>query len=347
MSTNLACVLHGKNDLRMEEREIPVPKSGQLLLKVAVVGICGTDISFWTRGEIGPFKPLKPMIMGHECSGIVSGLGPDVKGFIIGDRVAVEPGLPCRKCQLCKRGRYNLCHQMEFFALPPTDGAMRQFVTVDADYCFKIPNNMSMEEASFLEPLSVGLHACRKAKIGIGNKVLVLGAGPVGLITMMIAKATNATMALITDINDQRLKVAKEVGADETLNVNGLSTEDAVRIIVEKLGEAPDVVIECCGVQSSIELAIKSVKDGGTVMLVALGAEYVKVPILEVVAKEVNLHGVIKYSNTWPAAIEMIRSGKIKLDKLTLAHYKLDEALEAFKYAQKGEVIKVFINCGS
>ncbi|MCP9262506.1 Sorbitol dehydrogenase [Dirofilaria immitis] len=120
MSTNLACVLHGKNDLRMEQREIPIPKTGQLLINVSIVGICGTDLSFWTRGEIGPFKPLKPMIMGHECSGIVSSLGPNVKGFAVGDRVAIEPGVPCRRCQLCRRGRYNLCHEMEFlhFHLP-------------------------------------------------------------------------------------------------------------------------------------------------------------------------------------------------------------------------------------
>ncbi|MCP9262505.1 Sorbitol dehydrogenase [Dirofilaria immitis] len=198
---------------------------------------------------------------------------------------------------------------------------------------------MSMEEASFLEPLSVALHACRKANIGIGNKVLVLGAGPVGLISMMIAKSTNATMTLITDIMDHRLKIAKEVGADETINVKDLSIQDATRIIVEKLDdEAPDVVIECCGAQSSIELAIKAVKDGGKIVLVALGAEYVSIPILEVVAKR-------SISRVWPAAIEMIRSGKIKLDKLTLAHYKLDQAIEAFKYAKTGEAIKVFINC--
>uniref|UniRef100_A0A915PGE6 Sorbitol dehydrogenase n=1 Tax=Setaria digitata TaxID=48799 RepID=A0A915PGE6_9BILA len=331
----------------MEEQEVPVPKSGQLLIKVCTVGICGTDISFWTRGEIGPFKPSKPMVMGHECSGVVSGLGPDVHGFTIGDRVAIEPGVPCRKCEFCKRGRYNLCHKMEFFSLPPTDGAMRRFVAVDADYCFKIPDTMTMEEASFLEPLSVGLHVCRKAKIGIGNKVLVLGAGPVGLVSMMIAKATNATVAAVTDILDHRLKIAKEVGADETVNVKGLSATDAAKMIEEKIGGAADVVIECCGAQASIELAIKAVKDGGKVMLVALGAEYVNIPILEVVAKEVTVHGVIKYSNTWPAAIELIRSGKIQLDKLTTAHYKLEEAVEAFKFAQKGEVTKVFINCGS
>lgn len=347
MSKDLACVLYGKQDLRIEEREIPKAGPGQLLVKVHTVGICGTDVHFYTHGEIGPFKPTKPMIMGHESCGIVAGLGPDVTGFNIGDRVAVEPGVPCRKCDFCKRGRYNLCHDMKFFSLPPTDGALRRYVAIDADYCYKIPEGMSMEEASLVEPLSVGMHACRKANIGMGYKVLILGAGPVGLLTMMLAKATGATKAFITDIADNRLRIAKELGADEVINVSGLSPDELAKTLVEKFHGAPDVAIECCGVQSSIELAIKAVKDGGRVVLVALGADRVEIPVLEVVSKEVELCGVIKYADTWPAAIEMIRSGKIKLDKLTRKHYKLEDAVEAFKFSQKGEVMKVFVDCGS
>ncbi|VDN00410.1 unnamed protein product [Thelazia callipaeda] len=172
MSKNLACVLHGKNDLRIEECEMPVPKAGQLLIKVHTVGICGTDVHFWTHGKIGSLEPKKPMIMGHECSGVIAGIGSDVKDFALGDRVALEPGIACRKCSFCKHGRYNLCHEMEFFALPPTDGLI-------TDAYFRIPDSMSMEEASFLEPFSVGLHACRNANIEIGDKVLVLGAGQI------------------------------------------------------------------------------------------------------------------------------------------------------------------------
>lgn len=324
---------------------MPKPKEGQVLIKVHTVGICGTDVHFWTHGEIGPFKPTGPMVMGHEMSGTVAALGPNAKGLRVGDRVAVEPGVPCRHCHYCKIGRYNLCPDMKFFALPPTDGALRRYVAIDADYCFKIPDSMSMEDAALIEPLSVGLHAVRKAQIGIGFKVLVLGAGPVGLVSMMIAKANGATRAYVTDIMDHRLVVARELGADEGINVSGLDPASGAKLITEKFGGPPDVAIECCGVQSSIELAIKVVKDGGRIVLVALGAERVEIPVLEVVAKELDLCGVIKYADTWPAAIEMVRSGKIKLDKITRAFYKLEDAVGAFKYSQKGDVIKVFVNC--
>ncbi|VDN00066.1 unnamed protein product [Thelazia callipaeda] len=161
----------------------------------------------------------------------------------------------------------------------------------------------------------------------------------------MIAKSTNAAAVLITDIVDCRLAIAKEVGADEVLNVRGKSTNDAAELVKQKLGAEPDVVIECCGVQPSIELAIKSVKDGGNVILLGLGSEFVQIPILEVITKEINLRGAFKYSNTWPPAMELVRSGKVKLDKLTSAHFKLQDAPEAFKCSQKGEVIKVFVDC--
>lgn len=345
MEKNLCCVLHAVNDMRFEERPVPVPKSNQLLIRVHTVGICGSDIHFWQHGSIGHFVVKKPLILGHECCGTVVGLGDRVEGFKIGDRVAIEVGLGCRECEFCKSGKYNLCVKSTFYGTPPVDGALCRYVAHDADFCFKLPDNVSWEEGSYLEPLSVAVYACRRAKIAFGQKVLILGAGPIGLITLLTAKAAGVSKVIITDLLDSRLQKAKDLGADFTLNVKDMKPEDVAAKVAELLGCQPEVSLECSGAGPCIETGILATKSGGLLMLVGLGKPRDEIPIIEAALREVDIRGILRYENCYPTALELVASGAVKLDKLTKAHYKLEDAPEAFQRFLKGDVIKVFIDC--
>ncbi|EPB77995.1 GroES-like protein [Ancylostoma ceylanicum] len=216
---NLSAVLYGVNDIRLEQREVPIPAANQLLISVNTVGICGSDVHFWKNGAIGNFVVKEPMVLGHETCGTVAGVGAHVKGFSVGDRIAIEPGIPCRECEYCKIGRYNLCPEVKFFATPPTHGSLARYIVHDADFCYKLPDGVTSEEGALLEPLSVAVHACRRAQVQMGQRILVQGAGPVGTLCMMTARAAGATQVVITDLNPGRLELAKKLGADHTICV--------------------------------------------------------------------------------------------------------------------------------
>lgn len=165
---------------------------------MAAVGICGSDVHYWTHGRIGHFVLGSPMIIGHEAAGIVVGCGKNVNHLMPGDRVAVEPGVPCRQCADCKRGKYNLCKDIIFCATPPCNGNLTRFYTHAADFCHKLPDNVSLEEGALLEPISVAVQACKRAGVTLGSKVLITGAGPIGLVSMMVAKAMGASEVIIS-----------------------------------------------------------------------------------------------------------------------------------------------------
>ncbi|CAJ0938825.1 unnamed protein product, partial [Mesorhabditis belari] len=342
---NLSAVLYKKDDLRMEQRPIPTPGPQQLLVKIHTVGICGSDVHYLTHGAIGSFIVKAPLVLGHETAGVVEEVGDQVKGFSVGDRVALEPGVPCRRCYHCKLGTYNLCPDMGFFATPPFDGSLTRFVVHDADFCFKLPDHVTFEEGALLEPLSVGVHTVRRAGVKIGQKALILGSGPIGILTLLVSKAAGASAVVITDIDDGRLAMAKELGADYTINVRGKSIQQVKDEITACLGQPPHVSMECTGVATSVETAILTTLSGGTIVLVGLGADRADLPMVEAAIREVDIRGVFRYANCYPTAIELVASKKVDLSKLTRAHYTLEETPEAFKRAQKADVIKVFINC--
>ncbi|CAA94842.1 Sorbitol dehydrogenase [Caenorhabditis elegans] len=343
---NLSAVLYGINDLRLEQAPISKPGPRQVLVKINTVGICGSDVHFLTHGAIGSFVVKEPMVLGHESSGVVSEIGSEVKGFKVGDRIAMEPGLPCKLCEHCKIGRYNLCPDMRFFATPPVNGALSRFVVHDADFCFKLPDNLSFEDGALLEPLSVAIQACRRGTVQMGQKILVLGAGPIGVLNLLTAKAIGASKVVITDLNDERLALARLLGADATINVMGKRSDEVRSEIIKAFGDQqPHVSIECTGVQPCVETAIMTTRSGGVVVLVGLGAERVEIPLIQSPTREVDLRGTFRSANCYSTAIELISSGKLDLSGLTRAHYKLEESLEAFKRTQNGDVIKVFIHC--
>jgi len=343
---NLTAILYKTDDLRMEDLPIPEPGQGQVQIEMQEVGICGSDVHYWTHGRIGDFIVKAPMILGHEASGVVSKLGEGVTTLKVGDRVAIEPGVPCRMCIYCKTGRYNLCIDMKFCATPPYDGNLSRFYVHDADFCFKLPDHVTMEEGALLEPLSVGVHATNRAGVELGSTVLVCGAGPIGLVNILTAKAKGASVVCVTDIDDNRLKMAKEIGADFTVKVTSRDGVKMAELIETTMGGKPDITIECSGAPPSIQTAIYATKSGGVVVLVGLGQENVEIPVVNAGVREVDIRGIFRYVNCYPTALAMVASGVVNVKPLITHKFKLEESIKAFEAAKRGEGIKIMISCG-
>ncbi|XP_054723766.1 sorbitol dehydrogenase-like [Uloborus diversus] len=253
---NLSVVLKKKDEIVLENRPVSEPGPHEVLIGIDTVGICGSDVHYWKNGRIGNFIVREPMVLGHESSGTVVRVGSKVTHLKPGDRVAIEPGVPCRMCEFCKSGRYNLCHEVKFCATPPVDGSLCQYYTHAADFCFKLPEHVSLEEGALLEPLSVAVHACERARVTAGKTVLVTGAGPIGLCNLLTAKALGATRILVTDISESRLEVAKKLGASHVVCVGGKDAGASAEEIRTSLGAPPDITVECSGAESSVRLAI-------------------------------------------------------------------------------------------
>jgi len=348
VADNLTAVLHCANDIRLENRPIPQPGPNEVLLRMDQVGICGSDVHYWTHGRIGDFIVKAPMVLGHEASGIVHQIGKGVTHLKEGDRVAVEPGVPCRFCEFCKGGQYNLCPDISFCATPPFNGNLCRFYTHAADFCYKLPDNVSMEEGALLEPLSVAVHACRRAGVGMGKTVLICGAGPIGLVCLLTSKAMGASSVIITDISPSRLEVAKSLGADHTLLVGKEDDEQSLTAqIISKLGGRANVTIECSGAESSVRLGIFATERGGVLVLVGLGAAEIKIPIVNAASREVDIRGIFRYANCYPIALDLVASGRVNVKPLITHRFQLQESLAAFETARTGAggAIKVMISC--
>lgn len=346
LEQNIALVLHQIDDLRLDPVQVNEPKDGEVLLEMQSVGICGSDVHYWKHGAIGDFVLRAPMIVGHESSGRVIKVGANVKHLKEGDRVAIEPGVPCRTCDFCKTGRYNLCPDVIFLATPPVHGSIAKYHTHAADFCFKLPDHVSYEEGAFCEPLSVGVHACRRAGVTIGSKVLVTGAGPIGLICMLVAKSMGADDVIITDISQSRLDFAKKIGATHTLLVTD-NGETTAKQVVNLLGYMPNISIECSGAETSIQTTFFATMSGGVVVLVGLGRPFASLPIVNAAVREIDIRGIFRYANCYPAALSLIASGRIDVKPLITHRYSLQEAVNAFKMAESGQAIKVMIQCGN
>ncbi|XP_059558554.1 sorbitol dehydrogenase [Myotis daubentonii] len=342
---NLSLVVHGPGDLRLENYPIPEPGPNEVLLKMHSVGICGSDVHYWQHGRIGDFIVKKPMVLGHEASGTVVKVGSLVKHLQQGDRVAIEPGAPREIDEFCKIGRYNLSPTIFFCATPPDDGNLCRFYKHDANFCYKLPDNVTFEEGALIEPLSVGIHTCRRAGVTLGNKVFVCGAGPIGLVNLLVAKAMGAAQVVVTDLSASRLAKAKEAGADFVLQITNESPQEIASKVEGLLGCKPEVTIECTGAEAAIQAGIYATCPGGTLMLVGLGSEMVNVPLVHAAIREVDIKGVFRYCNTWPMAISMLASKSVNVKSLVTHRFPLEKALEAFETSKKGLGLKVMIKC--
>ncbi|NXD63306.1 DHSO dehydrogenase, partial [Eolophus roseicapillus] len=262
-----------------------------------------------------------------------------------GDRVAIEPGVPREMDEFCKTGRYNLSPTIFFCATPPDNGNLCRYYKHSASYCYKLPDNVTFEEGALVEPLSVGIHACKRGGVTLGSKVFVSGSGPIGLVNVLVAKMMGAAAVVITDLSASRLQKAKEVGADFTIQVKNETPQEVASKVESLLGCMPEITVECTGVQACIQAGIYATRSGGTLVLVGLGPEMVTVPIVNAAVREVDIRGIFRYCNTWPVAIALLASKRINVKPLVTHRFPLEKALEAFETTKRGEGVKVMLKC--
>jgi L-iditol 2-dehydrogenase len=313
-----AAVLRGIRDLVIEERRTPSAGAGEVLVKVSSVGICGSDVHYFEHGRIGDHVVESPMVLGHEAAGQIVAVGKGGPTERIGSRVALEPGIGCRQCSYCHQGRYNLCPDMRFFATPPIDGALCEYVVVPADHAYAVPDGMTDDAAALVEPLSVAIWAHRTARLGAGSTVLVAGAGPVGLLVTQVAAALGATEIIVSDVDASRLELARSFGATAAL--------DAAK---PAEGLAVDAFIDCSGAPAAVRAGLPAVRPGGTVVLVGMGADEATLPLSLLQRREINLTGTFRYANTWPTGIALASRGLVDLDGLVTGHVDLDHTRDA------------------
>ena len=308
---------------------------GEVTIAIKSTGICGSDVHFWHAGRIGPMVVEDTHILGHESAGIIVAKHPSVTTHAVGERVAVEPNIICNECEPCLTGRYNGCEKVLFRSTPPVPGLLRRYVNHPAVWCHKI-GDMSYEDGALLEPLSVALAGMQRANITLGDGVLVCGAGPIGLVTLACVKAAGAEPIVITDIDEGRLKFAKQFCPSvRTMKVEFSDTPQQFADKVVKLadGVEPAICMECTGVESSISGAIHAAKFGGKVFVIGVGKPDINIPFMRLSTREVDLQFQYRYANTWPRAIRLLRGKVIDLSMLVTHRFRLEEAVEAFKVA--------------
>lgn len=317
-----SAVLYAAGDLRIEDRPEPQPGVDEVLVEVAAVGICGSDVHYYDHGRIGEYIVVEPMIVGHESAGVIVDVGSNVDRSRIGQLVAMEPGVPCRSCRQCLAGRYNLCPNVRFFATPPIDGSISRLVAIEAAFAHPAPEGLSAEQAAMAEPVSVGVWAARKTSIGPGDRVLVTGAGPVGLYAAQVARSFGAAQVTITDVSDFRLAKARELG---------LATSQATSPLTEEF----DVLLECSGAQPALTSGIRAMAPAGRVALVGMGSDSVSIEVPVIQGRELTISGVFRYANTYPLALELIASGAVNVTDVISHRFPLAETEQALTIAKQ------------
>jgi L-iditol 2-dehydrogenase len=332
-----AAVLRAPGDLVIEERPIPRAGPREVLVRVRAVGVCGSDTHYYEHGRIGRFVVEAPLVLGHEAAGEVTDRGPGVTRLVGGQRVSIEPGVPDLTCGQCLAGRYNLCPNMRFFGTPPVDGAFAEYVVVHEAFAHPVPASVGDDAAALLEPLSVGIWACMKGRVTAGSRVLITGAGPIGLVSVAAALAFGATEVVVSDVNPVRLALAKELGATTVIDAREASVTD--------LHRPPEVLLECSGHPPAIGEAIRALDRAGRAVLVGMGGDEIPLPLSVIQEREIELTGTFRYAGTWPTAIALIASGRIDLDRLVTGTYRLDQVQQALTAGRRDQQsVKVMVH---
>lgn len=341
---NQAVYMEGVN--HMGFRDIPVPAVGdkEVLVKVDVVGICGSDVHYYQHGRIGDFIVEGDFILGHECAGEVVAVGSAVKTLTVGDRVALEPGKTCGVCEFCKSGKYNLCPDVEFFATPPYHGVFQNYVAHPENMCFKLPDHVTNAEGALVEPLAVGLHASGQGNVKLGDTVVIFGAGCIGLVTLLSCKARGASTVILVDVLENRLAKAVELGATHAINAKNA---DVLKTIDELTGgHGAHVVIETSGAEIAVKQTADVVKRGGTIVLVGMTAnDEVSFNFMKLMGKEGEVKTIFRYRNLYPVAINAIASGAIDVKKIISHEFNFCDTQKAFDYVIENaqDVVKAVI----
>ncbi|MBI4924096.1 MAG: L-idonate 5-dehydrogenase [Devosia nanyangense] len=327
----LVCRLEAIHDLRIETQPVAEPGPGEVLVRMARGGICGSDLHYFHNGGFGAVRLRQPMILGHEISGYVEAVGPGVEGLRPGLLVAVNPSHPCGHCAACLGGEHQHCTDMRFLGsaarMPHIQGAFRERMVVGAAQCLVMPGDVTPAEAACAEPLAVCLHALAQAGSVAGKRVLVTGSGPIGVLAVAAARLDGAVEILATDVEDAALAVAARMGATRTLNVGQGSAGDASA----ERGRF-DVAFECSGRQSALAFALDSLRPRGTLVQIGLSTE-VTLPLSVLVTREIALKGTFRFNTEFDRAGQLIASRQIDVRPMITAAYPLADAVEAFRAA--------------
>ncbi|MGK2864820.1 MAG: zinc-dependent alcohol dehydrogenase, partial [Chitinophagaceae bacterium] len=310
-----AVLLHGAKDLRLQDFQMPDLRPGMVVLRVKRVGICGSDLHYFEDGYCGSFIPTRPFILGHELTAEVVAVGEGVSSVVPGSRVTVNPARACGFCNYCKSGRSNLCPKTIMLGSgstnPPTDGAMAEFVLVRGDQCHILPDGMDDGLGAMMEPLAVALQAVKRSGGVSGKRVLVTGGGTIGLLTALCAKAFGAVPVSVSDIVNERRKMALDCGMDTVLDPSEKNMNGKVK---ELTGDGFDVIFEASGARPALRQAFDLVRPGGTIVQIGtLGTEDIPLPANQVMVKEIQFIGSFRYGNVFDEAISLVDSGRINL----------------------------------
>jgi L-iditol 2-dehydrogenase len=339
----IAAFLRRAGELFVEE--VPCPACGprELLINVKEIGVCGSDLHYFNDGRIGDHVVTTPHILGHEASGVVVEVGHEASGFAVGDRVVLEPGVPCMSCESCREGRYNLCPDVRFTGAPPYPGMFREFLSHDARFVYHVPAGVSFTQAALVEPLSVAHNAVRKGSIQPGDTVLVTGAGPIGFSCIEMARIAGAARVISSEPIPFRRKAALAVGADAALDPGAGSLPDAVREITG--GRMCDCVLEASGADAAIADAVRCIRKGGRVVYVGMGGSASGIPHAEVLRTEATISGVYRYANDFRPVIELLAAGRIDVDVWVSHRFPLARIAEAIATANdpRADKLKVMV----
>ncbi|WP_415403977.1 L-idonate 5-dehydrogenase [Tateyamaria sp. SN3-11] len=338
-----AIVVHAAKDLRVEEREMPVPGPGQVLVRMAAGGICGSDLHYYQHGGFGTVRLREPMILGHEVAGHVVEVGAGVDGLSVDQLVAISPSRPCHACKFCHEGSPQHCLNMRFYGsampFPHIQGAFREYIVADAAQCAPA-DGLSAAEAAVAEPLSVCLHAARQAGDLMGKRVLVTGCGPIGQLCVLVARAAGAVEVVATDIAPFTLDMARKVGADRTINM--AETPDGLEAYAADKGHF-DVHFECSGAAPALAAAIPALRPGATLVQLGLGGD-MTLPVQAMTAKEISFKGSFRFHEEFFTAVAMMQGGQIDVTPLVTHSFALDQAGAAFEMAaDRSQAIKAQI----
>ena len=334
-----AAFLESARVVAVHEIPRPEPAHGEVLIRIRSVGVCASDIHYYEHGRIGRYVVDAPLILGHEPAGEVVELGEGVTTLSMGDRVSIEPGVPCRICMFCKTGRYNLCDDVVFMATPPVHGAFAEYVSHPADFTYRVPDHVSLDQAALIEPLSVGIFAARRGHAGLGDRVVVLGGGPIGLMTLLALRSHGVRDITVVDVEPFRLETALALGATDTVDAR---SED----IGVNRSDGFDLVFETAGHSTTLAQTTRLARRGGRIVLVGLSAtDATPIDTNEVVDKALDVAGVFRYANTWPLAVDLLARGIIDLAPLISMHMQLGSVGDALEFArtQKDKCIKVMV----
>ena len=337
-------IMEGIGKMGYTQRSIPEPKEDEVLVKLEYVGICGSDMHYYETGAIGDYVVKPPFVLGHEPGGTVVEVGSAVKHLKIGDRVALEPGKTCGRCKFCREGKYNLCPDVVFFATPPVDGVFQEYVAHQADLCFKLPDNVSTLEGALIEPLAVGFHAANQGGAHAGQTAVVMGAGCIGLVSMMALKAEGVSHVYVVDIMEKRLDKALELGADGVINSRDQDAVQAVLALTDGLG--CDLVIETAGTEITTRQAIQMTRKGATIVLVGYSKSgEMTLPMSLALDKELTFKTVFRYRHIYPMAIDAVASGRVNLKGIVTDIFDFDDIQNAMdrSVADKANIVKAVV----